>query len=149
MRTTAVAPAKADQAGIHTVVPITNAFSIEMRLSSWKNPGRLEFGPYQGAGRKGGYRLIYAPGEALTLSRLTTRGLSVVDATAEPVVLEDKKVHQLSWTRHADGTIKVAIDGKEVLSTFDRGFRDAFDGFTLVNKGGDYILGRLDIHGTE
>jgi hypothetical protein len=141
--------ARTEQADIHTAAAITNAFIIEMRLSSWKSPGRLEFGPYQGADRQGGYRLVYTPGGPLSLVRQTARGVSVVDSSAEPVVLEDKKVHQLSWTRLADGTMKVAIDDKEVLSTFDRGFRDPFDGFVLVNKGGDYILGRLDIHGTE
>lgn len=141
--------ARTEQADIHTATPITNAFAIEMRLSLWKSPGRLEFGPYQGADRQGGYLLVYTPGGPLTLARQTARGISVVDSSAEPVVLEDKKVHQLSWTRHADGTMKVSIDGNEVLSTSDRGFRDPFDGFVLVNKGGDYILGRLDIHGTE
>ena len=42
----------------------------------------------------------------------------------------------------------VAIDGKEMMRATDRGFRDPFDGFALVNRGGDYVLGRVAIHGT-
>ena len=43
----------------------------------------------------------------------------------------------------------VAIDGKERMRATDRGFRDPFDGFAMVNRGGDYVLGRIAIHGTR
>ena len=142
-------PRRDDLGAIHTALAITNGFSIDIELSSWKSPGRLAFGPYQGSARRSGYRLVYVPGQALTLSWVTRRGSSVVEATAEPLALEDKRTHRIRWNRHADGAMTVAVDGKQVLATFDRGFRDPFDGFLMINRGGDYIVRRITIHGTE
>ena len=40
------------------------------------------------------------------------------------------------------------LDGNPVLETVDRGFRDAFDGFSLINRGGEYGLASIRIDGT-
>ncbi|MFQ5619595.1 MAG: hypothetical protein ACE5FR_11540 [Rhodospirillales bacterium] len=136
-------------AAIHAGAPITNAFSIEIELSSWLGQGRLEFGPYQGAQRGAGYRLAYTPGGALELLRVSPWGSSVVERVAGPVTLEDKKPHRIEWTRRADGEMAVALDGKALFTAIDRGFTDPFDGFVMVNRGGDYIVKRLAIYGTE
>ena len=62
--------------------------------------------------------------------------------------LEDKKFHQLEWTRRMDGAMRIAIDGREILAATDMGFQADFDGLRMVNRGGDYVLGRIAIHGT-
>ena len=43
----------------------------------------------------------------------------------------------------------VSIDGEARIKTADRSFRDPFDGFAVVNRGGDYILSRITFHGTK
>ena len=53
-----------------------------------------------------------------------------------------------TWSISASWFFSVA-PGVSTDGATDRGFRDPFDSFVFVNKGGDYILGRLDIHGTE
>ena len=141
------APAAA--AAIHTGVRITNAFAIEIELSSWLGQGRLEFGPYQGADRATGYRLAYTPGGALELLRVSPWSSSVIERVAGPLTLEDKKAHRIEWTRRPDGAMTVVLDGKPLFTVVDRGVTDPFDGFQMVNRGGDYILKRLAVYGTE
>ncbi len=136
-------------AAIHTGVRITNAFAIEIDLSSWLGQGRLEFGPYRGADRATGYRLAYTPGGGLELLRVSPWGSSVIERVAGPLTLEDKKAHRIEWTRRPDGAMAVTVDGKALFTAVDRGFTDPFDGFLMVNRGGDYILKRLAVYGTE
>ena len=136
-------------AAIHTAVAITNAFAIQVELSSWMPDGRFEFGPYQGAADGAGYSLSYRPGQPLELLSVSGRGARVIDRGSAPVTLEDKRPHRFEWTRRADGRMAVSVDGTEVLTTRDRGFGDAFDGFRLVNRGGDFILRSVSIEGTE
>ncbi len=129
---------------------ITNAFSLGFELSSWQAQGRLELGVYQGRG-KSGYRLAYSPGAtpSLELLRVTGRGTSVIEASRVPVALEDKKTHLIDWSRSADGTMAVTVDGKERLRARDNGFRGPFDGFLMVNRGGDFILRRVSALGVK
>ena len=136
-------------AAIHNGVRITNAFAIEIELSSWLGRGRLEFGPYRGAQRGSGYRLAYTPGGALELLRVSPWGSSVIERVAGPVILEDKKAHRIEWTRRPDGAMTVSLDGKALFTAVDRGVTGPFDGFVMVNRGGDYILRRLAVYGTE
>ena len=65
------------------------------------------------------------------------------------MILEDKKAHRIEWTRRPDGAMAVALDGKPLFTAVDRGFTDPFDGFLMINRGGDYILKRLAVFGTE
>ncbi len=146
------APGGVNAAAIQTGFPLTNAFAIEMDLSSWKPQGRLEIGPYQGApegdGWASGYVLVYTPGGVWELLRVSARGSSVIDSRSGQLSLEDKKTHRIEWTRHPDGRMIVSIDGREMLTATDRGVRTPFDGFRMVNRGGDYILKSIKIFGT-
>lgn len=140
-------PAAPASSTIVTALAITNAFAIELDLSSWQGQGRIELGPYQGAARTAGYRLAYTPGGPMELLRVSSRGVSVIDSTPGPLNLEDQKAHRIEWTRHIDGTMTVSVDGEEKISAIDRGFRDPFDGFLISNLGGDYIVRQVTILG--
>ena len=134
---------------IQIVLALTNAFAVEIDLSSWSAEGRLEIGPYQGAlkgaERAQGYVLAYTPGGELELLRVSPRGSSIIDRRTGLVALEDKKTHRLLWTRNADGLMAVSIDGREVLKASDKAFRGPFDGLRIVNQGGDYIFKRIAV----
>lgn len=134
---------------IHTAVPISNAFAIELELSSWKDQGGFEIGPYQGAARTNGYRLAYRPGVRLELLRATRQGSSVMEISTKPLQFEDQKVHRVEWTRRADGGMTVTVDDEEIFSLLDRSFKVPFDGLMVVNRGGDIILKRVTIFGVE
>jgi hypothetical protein len=68
---------------IQIALALTNAFAVEIDLSSWSAEGRLEIGPYQGAPkgaeRAQGYVLAYTPGGELELLRVSPRGSSIID----------------------------------------------------------------------
>ncbi len=138
-------------AAIHVPVSITNAFAVRIEFTSWEKHGQLEFGLYQGADSAAGYRFAYRPGDAgaLELLKASARGTGVIDADPSPPALEDKRTHLIEWTRDAFGNMTVSVDGDARIKTVDRTFRDPFDGFSVVNRGGDYILARIAIHGAK
>lgn len=141
----------ASKAEIFAPRRLGNAFAIKLELSSRQGTGRIEFGPYQGATRKAGYRLVYLPGAkpGLQLVRASEWGTAIIDAYGQALALEDGKRHLIEWTRQEDGLMTVAVDGKKLISITDRGFRDPFDGFVLANGGGDFGLHRIQIKGAK
>lgn len=142
---------EAGSASIHVAQRVSNAFSVRLEMTSWKAPGRLEFDLYTGAGGASGYRLVYAAGgsPSFELSRFSARGVGVIDSSAQAVELEDRKIHALEWTRGESGEMVVTVDGTEVMRARDSGFRGPFDGFRMVNRGGDFVLRSVALHGTE
>ncbi len=42
----------------------------------------------------------------------------------------------------------VLVDGNEMMRTTDRALRERFNGFTLINLGGDYGFRRVAVLGT-
>ena len=146
----AAPPAPADKAEIFAPRKLTNAFSIRLEISSRVGEGRFEFGPYRGAGRVTGYRLVYLPRAkpGLRLVRASKWGAGIIDAYGETLALEDGKSHIVDWKRGGDGFMTVSVDGKQLIAVTDRGIGEPFDGFMLRNAGGDYGLRRILINGT-
>ena len=59
--------------------------------------------------------------------------------------LDDGLPHRIQWIRDAQGNMKVLVDGQEVLSTVEFYYNKAFSGISLVNKGGAYEWGPINI----
>ena len=85
----------------------------------------------------------------MSLIRRNGQLASVVADSKSVPKLNDGAAHVLEWTRASDGTMIVRIDGKNLIEVVDRRFRDPFDGFTLINRGGEFGLGSLRIDGTS
>jgi peptidoglycan hydrolase-like protein with peptidoglycan-binding domain len=140
------------QAEIYTTIPITNAFSIglELSISAGVGSSKIEFGTYRGEEREEGYRMVYFSGGSpfIEMTRLMYGGSSVIHVSETVPVLEYGDIHFIQWRRYEDGDMIVLIDGKQILSTVDRGFRKGFEGFTLINHSGDYTIPSIVIHGT-
>ena len=148
--TTAGTPTEQTIAGIFTPAAIGNAFTIDLEFSSWIQQGKpsggsFDIGPYQGSDRASGYRLTYNPGKGLSLLIVSSKGPRVIDQSIGPMTLEDKKTHALRWTRDKGGRMTISVDGREILNTLDRGFGDPFQGLTMTNRGGDYIIKRVTV----
>ncbi len=141
----------AGSATIHLARSLTNGFALELEISSWRAEGILELGLYRGRDRAGGYRLRYRSGAQprVTLLSVSARGRDQLATRALQKSLEDKKPHQLKWTRDTFGEMVVRIDGQEVLRATDWGLATKFDGFLLLNQGGDYTVSRIAIAGTK
>lgn len=139
-----------DHAEIHVEQTISNAFAMELVLVlNEQATGTLAFGPYQAENRVSGYRLVYTPNvdRGLHLVRISAAGSSVTESV-DPQ-FQPNRQHLVQWTRDRNGEMVVSIDRKTVLRVTDRGFVDPFAGFSLVNRGGDYALREITIHGVE
>jgi hypothetical protein len=137
---------------IHAPVSITNAFALEIDISSWEAKGQMQIAVYQGQFKgkdSTGYRLAYRPGGGFELLRVSGRGASIVERSTTEHPIEDKKSHRLIWERHTDGRMSISLDGGKILEATDRGFRDRFNGIALINNGGDYIIKSVSINGTN
>lgn len=136
---------------ISTDTLISNAFSLRVELTSWKNEGEFFLGPFQGAQRDAGYRLVYRVGKvpSVQMLRVSARGTTVIGSYNQSLRLEDQKPHVLEWTRDRTGAMVVKVDDREVMRVTDLGFRDRFNGFKMANGGGDYIVRRVTIHGNR
>ncbi|MDD3450459.1 MAG: hypothetical protein PHF72_15705, partial [Gammaproteobacteria bacterium] len=138
---------------IHTALPISNAFLVEVEMAALGGGGddsRFSFGPYQGPDRDTGYQLVYLGGArpAIELRRHSPRRSAIVEVREDVPALDDGGTHTLTWQRRDNGEMTVLLDGGELFSAGDRGLRDPFDGFTLVNEGGDFAFSRVRIEGT-
>lgn len=131
---------------IVTRAKISKAFALEMEMSSWISENHFEVGVFQGDQAQIGYRLLYVSGKGLQLHRVGSSGSSVI-ATSEQMTMEDKKYHQINWTRSGNGSMIVSVDGKELISTSDRAFSDPFDGVRISDKGGDFIIKHITVKG--
>lgn len=155
------APTGPSFAAVQAALSLSNAFSIDATLSlrALQRGGDdgFELGPYQGVNASSGYRLSYIAGDStagaagsLQLLKVSTRGgVSTLDYGSQPVSLLDGQPHSLQWTRDRDGNMTISIDGVIVIQVTDRSFRDPFDGFAVVNRGGDMAIRDITIAGVQ
>lgn len=143
---------QASFAAVQAPMSISNAFAIEMTVSlrplATGSADGFEFGPFQGANASGGYRLSYAAADnSLQLLRVSTRGTATIDTVRLGTSLVDEQTHRFDWTRDRDGGMRIALDGGEVMKVTDRSFRDPFDGFAILNRGGDFAIREVTVSG--
>lgn len=146
-------PAQPSAAEISTALRISNAFAVKLQMTSRRSAdgaARLEFGPYQGSERNQGYRLVYTPGSkpVFALLRVAAGRSSVIEVYDQSVNLEDGRSHGLEWRRSTEGEMVVLLDDKEIIRASDRASGESFDGFTVINGGGDYAFSQIAIFGT-
>lgn len=139
---------------IFTRVGITNAFVVKAELNIRRytdRDTRIEFGPYQGDDRSSGYRLAYESGRkpSLTLLRFSPGRSAVIEMTDQEITLADGNSHTVEWRRTSDGEMIVLLDNKEIIKTVDRAYDDPFDGFAMINKGGEFEVKRVSVFGTQ
>ena len=142
------------EAEIFTRVGITNAFVVKTELNARgyaDRDTRFEFGPYQGEDRSSGYRLAYESGRrpSLTLVRFSPGRSAVIEMTDQEVNLADGNWHTIEWRRSSDGEMTVLLDNREVIKTIDRAHDYPFDGFSMINKGGEFEVRRVSVFGTQ
>lgn len=140
--------ADADHAMIASKKTISNAFAIDINLDVRSTQGHFEIGVYQGNPGGSGYRLVFLPGSnaSLELQRISRRGKSIIEV-ADKISAPGDRIHQLQWTRAKDGNMKVMLNGKDVLHSADRSYKDAFTGIDLNNSGGEFSVKQLTVHG--
>ncbi|WP_425403055.1 hypothetical protein [Hwanghaeella sp.] len=139
-------------AAVQAALPISNAFAIDVTISLRPLANGVEdgfeLGPYQGANASSGYRLSYvAQDRSLQLLKISSRGVATIDTARLAAGLTDEQTHQVTWTRDRDGAMTIRIDGQDAIAVTDRSFRDPFDGFAVLNRGGDFAVRDVTIAG--
>jgi|GEM_PF-629901 len=138
-------------AEIHVPAAISNAFAlvVDVTVLDAAQGGSLRFGPYRKTGRAAGYRIDLTPGARSTIEilRVSSGRSAVIDRRVLKTRLDDGRRHRIEWRHGRDGDMVVLVDGVEALRTVDRRFGDRFAGFDLVNRGGDYMIGRVALFG--
>lgn len=118
---------------------IAPAFRITMTVSgSAEAHSHIDLGPYRGERLNHGYRLDYRSGLPLRLMFVDERGASVIASAGLRV---DRGVPQrLIWQRNPDGQMTVTRDEEILIDVVDQNLTDGFDGFSLINAGGEWTL---------
>ncbi|MDF2097375.1 peptidoglycan-binding domain-containing protein [Aquibaculum arenosum] len=143
-------PSQGGVATAHTAVAIPETFRISAELSGRDlTRGQVNIGPYRGNQLGHGYRLAYLDNnaESLALLRMTGDDQVVLDSTS--LSLANDQTVSLDWERREDGAMTVALNGNVVLQANDTAFSGGFDGFSLINAGGEWTLHSVAIESRE
>jgi len=140
---------KSTYASIYAPTLIGNSFKMTTMFTSGDTNGPLNIGPYQGANANSGYRLVYQPGNetGLLLQRIVGKKVTQLGAYNDPISLEDGKVHQLIWSRDANGKMRVYVDGQQMIIATDTQITGNLDGWLNVNQGGTYWIREIKVEG--
>jgi len=120
---------------------INPEFRITNELSgSAEAHSHIDLGPYRGDKLNHGYRLNYRTSErrALQLIAVNDSGISVIASARLP--LDSGGPHRLVWERDADGRMTVTRKDEILIDVVDKTADAHFDGFSLINAGGDWTL---------
>jgi hypothetical protein len=142
------APA-ATESVIQTLATIGPTFEVDFSFLSKSKWGSMEVVLMGGKPATPRYRLVYhaAPSRTRPIEIIRERDgrrYTIESATQFPD-LDNGALHRIQWVRDNTGSMRVLVDGKEVLSTVEVYYRDDFAGLRLENRGGDYEWGPIQI----
>jgi hypothetical protein len=123
-------------------IRLAPVFRMTMLVSGSAEPySHLELGPYRGNALNHGYRLSQRGDQPLQLVYADERGASVVASARYR--LANSVPQRLIWQRDAEGRMTVSRDGEVLIDVVDRKAVEGFDGFSLINAGGEWTLHEL------
>jgi peptidoglycan hydrolase-like protein with peptidoglycan-binding domain len=121
-------------------------FRITAILSgSAETHSQFDLGPFRGDLLNHGYRLTYRASQSrpLQLVFVDENGSSIIASSGFRFDAGDP--HALVWERDADGRMIVSRGDEVLIDVADRNPIAEFDGFSLINAGGDWTLHQLTI----
>ncbi len=140
-------PSAPQEARIRTLAQIGPEFEIDLTFVSRSSWGSMEIVLLGGSSAIPLYRMIYRPSPSserpIEVVRERDGKSYLIDTATQYPSLDDGATHRLQWIRDAQGRMRVIVDGKEALTTYEIYYRDNFTGLALVNKGGTYEWGPI------
>ena len=135
------------EARIHTLAQIGPAFEVDLTLVSRSSSGSMEIVLMGGTPPVPQYRMVYYPAPSAErpieiIRERDGRSYKIESANQYPS-LDDGMPHRIQWSRDSQDRLRVAVDGKEILSTYEGFYKSPFAGLALVNKGGSYEWGPI------
>ncbi len=143
-------PGQETAAAAYVPARVAPEFRIIAELSGPSQAhGNVQFGPYFGRNLNHGYRLVYRSDQSrpLQLQFVDQSGASVLGRSR--FQLDDGNPHLLEWTRDADGRMTVSRHGSVLIEAMDREWSGDFEGFSLINSGGDWTLHEVTVEYLE
>ena len=138
-----------ENAVIQTIVPIGPAFEVDLAFTSDSSRGAMQIVMLGGSPARAYYRLVYhaSPSADRPIKIIRQRGSKqfIIDTATQYPNLDDGAPHQLQWIRDSAGSMRVMIDGNEVLNTVELYYKEDFSGLALVNAGGTYSWGPIQV----
>ena len=138
-----------ENAVIQTIVPIGPAFEVDLTFTSDSSRGAMQVVMLGGSPAKAYYRLVYhaspSPDRPIKIIRQRGSKQFIIDTATQYPNLDDGAPHQLQWIRDSAGSMRVLIDGNEVLNTVELYYKEEFSGLALVNAGGTYEWGPIQV----
>lgn len=136
--------AQAAQANAAAYLPLSlgQEFRISMAVSGFADVlSQIDLGPYQGDNLNHGYRLNYRANQprSLQLVVVNEKGSTAIASAAGPR-LDSGEPHQLVWQRDSAGRMTVSQGDEVLIDVVDQRLAGNFDGFSLINAGGDWTL---------
>ena len=137
-----------EPASIYTQKGFPPAFEMTMKFKS-SPEGKMDIVLLGGQNLSPRYRLKvnadHSASEPMEVIREGGSRSFVVGAADKFPALGSGRFHTLTWIRHADGAMNVAIDGDVVLKTYEVYHRDSFTGFEITNNGGSFEWDSVEI----
>jgi hypothetical protein len=140
----------AEKAAIYTLVSIGPAFEMDLMLVSRSTRGSAEFVLMGGEQHAPYYRVIYRPSPSserpIEIIRERDGKSFTIDTATQYPSLDDGIPHRIQWIRDSQGRMRILIDGKEVLATYEFYYQGNFTGFAFRNLGGTYEVGPIMVY---
>ena len=130
---------------IHAVFAANSGRRGDDRSDDW---GGFDFGVIDNQRRAQGYRLSYTPATGLTLFRTSGGDARAIAGSDRGFGLDGRRDHVIDWSRDRGGHFHLSLDGQDILAASDQVSGRDFEGFYLINRGGEFILRSLTIDGT-
>lgn len=142
-------PSTTSEARIQTLAKIGPEFEVDLTFLSRSSSGSMEVVLLGGTQNTPLYRMVYraeaSSERPIEIIREREGKSYLIDTATRYPNLDDKIPHRLQWMRDSQGHMRVVVDGKEVLSTYEIYYRSNFSGLALVNKGGTYEWGPISV----
>jgi hypothetical protein len=135
---------------IHTLASIGPAFEVDLMLVSRSTRGFMELVLLGGDQNVPYYRVVYRPSTSrerpIEIIRERDGKSFTIDAARQFVSLDDNVPHRIQWIRDSKGRMRILIDEKEILSTYEFYYQQNFTGLAFVNRGGTYEVGPITVY---
>lgn len=128
-------------ASAYLPLSIGQEFRITMALSGFADArSQIDLGPYQGGNLNYGYRLNYRANQPRSLQLVFVNEQGGTAIASAGLRLDSGEPHQLVWQRDAGGRMTVSRGDEVLIDVVDQQRAGNFDGFSLINAGGDWTL---------
>jgi hypothetical protein len=142
-------PPQEREAVIRTLAKIGPTFELDLTFVSKSEWGSMEIVLLGGEPLSPRYRLIYRAAASqqrpIELARERGSRSYIIESATQYPNLDDGAPHKIQWIRDMSGEMRVLVDGMVVLSTVEVYYRDDFTGLALVNRGGTYEWGPIQV----